>query len=409
MSNSNKASNQIPKNLLRYKTVAGFSLIELMVAMSLFMIVGGAAIALVRRHMPLFNTAQNQTNLNISLRNAVAQLQMEVVNAGTGFTSAPTAFSPMGATISKAQTPGCNTASTPAVYTTLCFDTLNLISVDNSIPLLSPYGDAGLTTNADTSKGGSIYLSSSDTTVTAANYAAWAALLPKGTELMFVQGGTGIPSISIIVLGANAVPNANSIQITANQGTQTGVACTPKDENGNPVLDANNQPITSVNGTPTPDPNPADIASPANDLLKLYDLAECGRFTASFNPKLDYVVKLIKSASYSVDATNPANPKLIRTSATGTQDVIAEQIIGFTVGAWSSQKVVAGAINPGYSTNPNDFNSDWASVRSLQIQIVARATPNSDNPSTFQNAYDQGSYQVQGISVVVNPRNLNTN
>ncbi len=387
--------------------VAGFSLIELMVAMSLFMVVGGAAIALVRRHMPLFNTAQNQTNLNITLRNAVAQLQMEVVNAGTGFTAAPTAFSPMGATISKAQTPGCNIASTPAVYTTLCFDTLNLISVDNSIPLLFPSGDAGLTSTADTSKGGSLFLSSSDPTVTAAQYAAWAALLPKGTELMFVQGGTGIPSISIIVLGADAVPNVNSIQVTANQATQTGVPCTPKDENGNPVLDANNQPITVVNGTPTPDPT--NLVSPANDRLKLYDVAECGRFTAAFNPKLDYVVKLIKSASYSVDATNPANPKLIRTSATGTQDVIAEQIVGFTVGAWSDQKVVAGAINPGYSTNPNDFNSDWASVRSLQIQLVARATPNSDNPSTFQNAYDQGNYQVQGISVVVNPRNLNTN
>ncbi len=100
MSILHKVSNQISRHLsLRQpagrKLAAGFSLIELMVAMSVFMIVGGAAIALVRRHMPLFNSAQNQTNLNITLRNAVAQFQMEVVNAGTGFAGAtPTLFRP---------------------------------------------------------------------------------------------------------------------------------------------------------------------------------------------------------------------------------------------------------------------------------------------------------------------------
>src|ERR1700761_3721601 len=118
MSNAHKVSNQIRQNLsLRKpavrKLVAGFSLIELMVAMSVFLIVGGAAISLVRKHMPLFNSAQNQTNLNITLRNAVAQFQMEVVNAGTGFAgSTATAFSPMGVTISKAANANCKATAT---------------------------------------------------------------------------------------------------------------------------------------------------------------------------------------------------------------------------------------------------------------------------------------------------------
>src|SRR5512135_675940 len=64
---------------------AGFSLIELMVAMAIFLIIGGAAIALVRKHAPLFTTEEQQTGLNIAMRNAAAQLQIDVVNAGTGY------------------------------------------------------------------------------------------------------------------------------------------------------------------------------------------------------------------------------------------------------------------------------------------------------------------------------------
>ena len=394
MSNAHKVSNQIRQNLSLRKPalrkLVGFSLVELMVAMSVFLIVGGAAISLVRRHMPLFNSAQNQTNLNITLRNAVAQFQMEVVNAGTGFAgTTPTTFSPMGVTISKATNAAC---STTATYVAGCFDAFTMIAVDNTLPLLAPEGDPTKSPipNADTSSG-TVYLTN-PAGGTLANYTAWAALLPHGTELMLVQGGTDIPAgqalISIVTVDT-ATPNASYIT----------VATTSKTINGNGCLTG------TTNGTP-------DATDPLQDPLGLYDPAECGRFTATFSPGLDYVVKLIDGATYKVDTTNPANPKLVRSTPAGT-DTIAEQIIGFTVGAWSSEKCPGcpvGAIpTPGYTTNPLDYGKDWASIRSLQIQIVARATPNSDNPSTFKNSYDGGNYQVQGVSVVVNPRNLNTN
>jgi type II secretory pathway pseudopilin PulG len=395
MSNAHKVSNQIRQNLsLRKpvvrKLVAGFSLVELMVAMGVFMVVGGAAIALVQKHMPLFNTAQNQTNLNITLRNAVAQFQMEVVNAGTGFAgSTPTTFSPMGVTISKATSTACKTTAT---YVAACFDQFTLISVDSTLPLLAPT-DSTLVGTADTSKSTLFLINPAGGT--AANYTAWAALLPAGTELMFVQGGTDIPAgqalISIVTV-ASAAPNTNSIQITTTSQTKT-ISCP-----------AGTFAPGQASGTP-------DTTDVLQDPLRIYDAAECGRFTGTFNPGLDYVVKLVAGATYKVDASNPANPKLVRTNAGGT-DVIAEQIIGFTVGAWSSAKCpspCAGAPTPGYTTNPLDYSKDWASIRSLQVQLVARATPNSDNANTFQNVYDGGNYQVQGVSVVVNPRNLNTN
>lgn len=372
------------KQISRLKQ-AGFSLIELMVAMGVFMVVGAAAISLIRQHMPLFNSSQNQATLNVTLRNAVAQMQMEVVNAGTGFAgSTATGFSPMGVTISKASTPGCNTASTPPVYTSTCFDRLNLISVDTSLPLLAPAGDAGLTTNADTSKP-TIFLTS-PTGATVAQYTAWAGLLTPGTELMFVQGGTGVPAISIVTV-QSATPSANYIQITTQNQTTSLSNC--KTDTGSSV---------AVTGIPS-----------AEDPLNLYDVGECERFIGTFNPALDYVVKLIAGVTYSVDTSTPGNPKLVHI-ANGTTDVIAEQIIGFKVGAWSSQKVIGGVVTPGYTNNPTDFSSDWSSVRSLQIQIVARAAPGTDASSnTFKNTYDQGNYQVQGMSVVINPRNLNTN
>src|SRR5437660_3549291 len=77
-----------PRNLSQMKfkkRLAGFSLVELLVAMAIFMIIGGAATTLVKKHMPIFTSQQNQTGMNLALRNAVAQMQIDVVNAGTGY------------------------------------------------------------------------------------------------------------------------------------------------------------------------------------------------------------------------------------------------------------------------------------------------------------------------------------
>jgi type II secretory pathway pseudopilin PulG len=378
-----------------WKPLSGFSLVELIVAMGLFLVVGGAAISLLRSHMPLFNTAQNQTVLNITLRNAVAQMQMEVVNAGTGFGGAgAVAFSPMGATIGKAANANCNATAT---YVAGCFDSLSLISVDPSVPPLAPSIDVAGVNPVDTTASTTIFLTNpgNPAGATPVQYAAWAASLKNGTELMLVQGGTdvannptGQPFISIVVLNADAAVVGNSLQLTT------------AGKNG-----------TLPGGGASPCPN-----SPYADTLRIYDPGECGRFTNIFRPGLDYVVKLATGTTYSVDASNPANPKLVRTDVNGNVDIIAEQIIGFTVGAWSSQRCLkphatpcAAVPTPGYTTDPSDYNSDWASVRSLQVQLVARATPNTDTANPFKNTYDQGSYQVQGVSVVINPRNLNTN
>lgn len=367
-----KSSSQDVSSSSR-KVFAGFSLIELMVAMSVFLIVGGAVIALVRRHVPLFNTAQNQAGLNVTLRNAVAQLQMEVVNAGSSYSAGnPMPFWPIGATITPATTPNCQATRN---YVSTCFDQFSLIDADSALPALAPTADpVNLTPMVTDGLGAgnvTLYLvwPGNAAAVSQATYANWALLLTPGTELMLIQGGTdmpaGQPSITVVTVQTQAVQNGNSIQVVVSNTTNNGV--------------------------------------PSQDHMKIYDGGEAARFIGTFRPALDYVIKL-NSTNYSVNGTN----QLIRTSPTGATDVIAEQVVGFSVGAWSS--IIQGYSNTPGAPPPTGYNSDWASIRSLKIQLIARTNPNSDQSITnFQNTYDQGPYQVQGVSVVINPRNLNTN
>ncbi len=55
-----------------------------MVTTAILVLISGAALALFSRQQPLFSRQQNQAGLNIAIRNAVAQLQLDVVNAGSG-------------------------------------------------------------------------------------------------------------------------------------------------------------------------------------------------------------------------------------------------------------------------------------------------------------------------------------
>src|SRR5262249_39825173 len=112
------ASRFSPKHAKRNDR--GFTMVELMIAMTVFLVIGAAAMSLFKQHASLFNDQQYQIGLNVSLRNALAQMEADIVNAGTGWYNATNNVSswPIGVTIvnQTAGGAGCHPANT-STYT----------------------------------------------------------------------------------------------------------------------------------------------------------------------------------------------------------------------------------------------------------------------------------------------------
>ena len=119
---------------------------------------------------------------------------------------------------------------------------------------------------------------------------------------------------------------------------------------------------------------------------------------------------------YDVDLTIASDPKLRRTvlvagatpAANGV--TLAEQVVGFKIGA----SLINGTTDiPTYNFDSSTFISasspsgyDYTMVRSVMVSLVGRTPPNADPTYDFRNSFDQGPYRIQGVSVVINPRNM---
>jgi prepilin-type N-terminal cleavage/methylation domain-containing protein len=335
----------------------GFSLLEMLVALAIFMVVSSAAFSLLREHQPIFNRQQNMAGLNISMRNAAAQIQLDLSNAGTGFyVGANIPGFPVGVTVSNSNPgTGCNNA-TAHTYGPNCFDSLNVIAMDANTPPAHP-----------TNNGSNCVSTTS--------------------SILFA---TPIGSTTLAQLAA-AYHTGDQVLVVKSDGSQMSTAVLTQDGQvtGGKVQLQHNP--TGANG----------VNSSANDPLGI-TTNSTNKLGVTFCDT-DWVLK-ISPIGYAVDATDPANPKLTRTQA-GSTAVLAEQIIGFKVGAatWNgtdSTDTIA------YSFNASDYGNDYTLVRSLRFSLIGRTTPKPDPAYTYRNAFDQGPYQIQGISVVVNPRNL---
>lgn len=348
----------------------GFSLIELTVAMAVFMVVGGAALMLIRKHAVLFSSTQNQTGVNLALRNAVAQMENDVVNAGSGYyPGADSPFWPVGITIAPATTPACNTTG---AYTPACFDSMTVITANstNSTFQVTPFPsqDAAGTVSLDPTVTEPIYLTYPDAP-SAATLAARAATFQAGGEIMLIQGGNA-PNAQMrpLALAANGVVVGTTVQL-------------------------------QVTGFDPNTPDPMGIYDPTlsgggDKGTQHFDMT-----TAPTFGKGDFVINLV-STTYFVNANN----QLMRqVGVGGVPDLIADRIVGFTVTPF-----VSGGAHPNtYDASPADYNSDWTKIRAVNIRIFARTPSFSDTNNTgYKNNYDSGNYQVQGVSVVINPRNL---
>lgn len=341
----------------RRKTAAGFSMIELLVAVALFLVIGGAAFSLFAKHAPLFTQQQNLTGLNITMRNAVAQMQMDVVNAGTGYypgTNFPDW--PIGVTIqNNPANSSCYNATTHA-YSATCFDTLNVIAMDQTTPPSHPT-DSGSNCVSTTS------------------------------SILFANPPTGTTAATL----ASYFHSGDQILVVKSDGSQMTTAILTKDGQvaGNKVQLQHNP--TGADGSNSSTYDPLGITTnPSNKLGTSFCSA-------------DWIMKLAPVV-YSVDATDPTAPKLTR-KQNGTTDVIAEQVIGFKVGAtiWNSASNTSSDF---YSFDASSYSYNYSLIRSVRLSLIGRTPPNQSGGSNYQNSFDQGNYQIQAISIAVNPRNL---
>jgi prepilin-type N-terminal cleavage/methylation domain-containing protein len=373
----------------RRTSVLGFTLIELMIAMTIFLIIGATALNLFKQHASLFNDQQYQIGLNVSLRNALSQMEADVVNAGTGWynaTNDPSSW-PIGITITNNVGGGaaCHPPGT-ATYTAACFDTLNIIAPDPNTPPGQVAGAAGTCT---LTTGGAMTIAPVAPTTAAALLAGF----KNNSQVIFIHVGTSGTQMTTAILKADSVAAGANVSLSFNP--------------------------TNANGTN----NAGGV--PANDNLNLTTNPTAGLnpwpFTDSFCAGTDWVVK-VAPIQYSVDtATDPTNPTLTRTE-NGVPNPIANQVIGFKVGA-STVVLNGGAVTTSSATYCYNsaaaaapcYQNQFDQVRSVRISIIGRTPPKVYSNSNvyannlFTNSFDQQPYKIESLSVIVNPRNLSMN
>jgi prepilin-type N-terminal cleavage/methylation domain-containing protein len=337
---------------------SGFTLLELTVATAVFLIVGGAAFMLFHRHARLFGDQQSQVALNVSMRNALALMQIDTVNAGTGYYPGANISSwPIGVTIINNKAGGsCYTAATNT-YAAGCFDQLNVIATDANTPPSHP-DDGGSNCVSTTS---AVLFATPPAGTTAAQLAANFA---SGDQILVVKGDGSQMTTTILTNNGRAV-GGGRVQLQHNP--------------------------TAADGSNSGSADPLGLTTnPGNKL------------GSTFCPT-DWVLK-ISPVIYKVDATNPANPKLTRIQG-GVTSVVADQIVGFKVGAsiWNAATATS---NDNYNFDASTYAFDYSSIRSIRISLIGRTASLNSGQSAYRNSFDGGPYRIEAISTVINPRNL---
>jgi len=377
-------------------------LIEFMVSMSIFTIVMAAVFTLFRKNDPLFSQQQSVVGLNLALQGAVTQMELDGVNAGTGYYSGSNIPNwPIGITIQNTVpvTGQCGDNAT-FTYAATCFDTLNFITADPNTPP-QHLGTAGNFIDTTVSPM-SLYTPG----LTAAQLTALAANYHSGDELMLVAvDGSTMTTVKLTANGSVAA-GAVSLSFVPTLGPASSPPCAGCNTAANDYLGITSSTDSSDNNGHT-------------QLSNVFGNS-------------DWILRLAP-VTYSVSTANTADPQLMRTQA-GVTTLVADQVIGFRIGASlfndtlntdsSSSSIPAGctstsdtslsggnygtynynACSYGYSTGGT---YDFSLIRSIRVSIIGRTNPAANNSAiTFRNTFDTGPYQIQGLSIVINPRNL---
>lgn len=367
----------------RGRRTAGFTLVELLVAMFIFGVISAAAFGLMSQHQPLFNQQQSQAALNISMRNAVAQMQIDIVNGGAGYVSAiNTPNWPVGIVITNhvvGSTQDCHSGTT---YAASCFDSFTVITADPATSVVNPLADSS----------GSLPVVAGSCTLT-----------PASTNTSNDHDTYVLPPAK------GAFHQYDQVLFVKSDGSKyttvklTGVASVTV--SGQSYVKLSHSVLTIAGGTNASSDDQTGMSVNSSDQT-------ADQFCAT-----DYVIRLLPvqyCVDVTTDSTNPTLKRLVIVNNSSTTPLpcsggvtLANQIIGFKVGAALASGTTDVAT---YNFNASTFGSgagyDYTQVRSVMISLVGRTPPVEDPTYVFRNSFDGGPYQIQGVSVVVNPRNM---
>ena len=391
---------------------AGFTLVELLVAAVIFTIISAASFSLLAQHQPIFNQQQNLAEVNIALRNAVAQMEIDLGNAGANYYSGLNIPNyPVGVVITNnpvASGGDCRTG-TPLVYSTNCFDQMSIITADINTPPTTPSGSTAGSCASTASAGNSTaYLAPTATPTTGYGSGVAGLAAAAAAALNYKYNGGTNPDQLLFVNNDGSKYTTAKLTLATTTAT-IGVNYYVKVTYGGTD--------TTTHGLNTTTNDPYGMTTKPNTLL-------ADSFCSS---PMDYVLRIVP-ITYSVDVTtDPSNPTLMRQVAGITQSTsqkqLATQIIGFKLGAalfnsTTDQETTvycfdAKAYDPNCPSitvgTAGAWTYNYTFVRSVMVSLIGRTKPVTDPTYKFRNTFDSGAYEIQGVSVVVNPRNMSMN
>ena len=223
------------------------------------------------------------------MRNAVAQIQLDVANAGTGYypgTNFPDW--PVGVTIVNSNpASACNTPST-YTYSSTCFDTLNIIATDPNTPPSHPDNGAFAFNGTDCVATTASPIYAYPPTGTTA--AALASDYHNGDQLLLVD--TANSKITTILLSGLTGTGGTATTFTASGST--GVKLTFNVTNSDGTNTTTNDPLTITTCLVSTTP------CPAGDLNPKLNTSFCST---------DWILRLAP-ITYQVSTANAADPPL---------------------------------------------------------------------------------------------------
>lgn len=415
------------------RSAVGFTLIELIVAMAVFLVVAGTAFSVFDKHMQIITRQESLSGVNLALRNAAGQLQLDLSKSGqnllAGLGNSQVSFSAGviinnnvpaaqgGTAASCAPSGGLYAYPVPSA----CFDSLTIFgphntgcaATTNGYPPVLVISDPG---SSQESLSTSSIIWGSDPN-NAANNTADAACFKSGDELLVIQ----LPSGGATLTCASGV--ASSFCLASVTLTKDGLVSGGK-------IQLQHNP-TGTNGAPGGCPGAA-CTDPQNVIYNPNSStgANFGNELAPGFSNGAYIVDIGNSSSavtYTVQ-TNPQqtnDTQLVRCDGSGCA-VLADQVIGFKIGAalWNNtQGGQPDIANYFYDSSKycNEFNGancntapspandqyDFSLIRAVRVSLVGRTAPRSDTTlNNFANGFDGGPYLVQQASVIVDLRNL---